>query len=403
MTKYTLYDIIYKEYLYKGVITTIRALKIRLFPTKEQERLFYKHIGCCRFIWNYMLSEHEKMYLEGDAYIHFFDLNKKVTALRQDKNYFWLKEISGSSLNLICRDLSDAYDRFFKKISKHPKYKSKKKSKKSFPVRSDTKRFYFTENYVKIEKLGKIKYKNNNKYKNIVGKDIKFYNPRISLVRNKWILSVGIDYENQVVELTNKSLGIDLGIKELAVCSFGGEKLVFHNINKTKRMKNLENKLKHIQRAISRKYRTNGSYDKTNNIVKYENIMRDIYYKMSCIRENYIHQTTHYLISLLPYRVVMENISIKDIVKNNYLSKTIMELCFYKFIRQMKYKCEKYEIEFVQADRFYPSSKTCSCCGNIKKDLKLSDRIYKCNECGLIIDRDFNAALNLEKYVVNQK
>ena len=347
-----------------------------------------------------MLNEHEKMYKEENKILSRYNMINIIPELKI-KKFIWLNEVSSTSLQIICKDLDIAYDNFFKKISGYPKYKSKKKSKKSFPVRSDMKRFYFTENYVKIEKLGKIKYKNNNRYKDIIRKDIKFYNPRISLVRNKWILSVGIDYENQVVKLTDKSLGIDLGIKELAVCSFGGEKLVFHNINKTKRMKNLENKLKHIQRAISRKYKTNKNYNKTNNIIKYENIMRDIHYKISCARENYIHQTTHYLISLLPYKVVMENLSVSDMIKNKYLAKEIQEQCFYEFISQMKYKCEEYEIEFVQADRFYPSSKTCSCCGNIKKDLKLSDRVYKCNECGLIIDRDFNAALNLERYVVN--
>ena len=350
-----------------------------------------------------MLNEHEKIYKEENRNLSKFDIKNILTPLKKDEKYQWLNEVSRKSLEIICEDLSRAYDSFFKKISNYPKYKTKKRSQKTFPVRGEVERFYFTQDYVKIEKLGKIKYKNNNKYKNIIGKDIKFYNPRISLVRNKWILSVGIDYENQVVELTDKSLGIDLGIKELAVCSFGGEKLVFHNINKTKRMKNLEKKLKHIQRVISRKYRINDSYDKTNNIIKYENIIKDIYYKMSCIRENYIHQTTHYLISLLPYKVVMENLSVSDIIKNKYLAKEIQEQCFYEFISQMKYKCEEYGIEFIQADRFYPSSKTCSCCGNIKKDLKLSDRIYKCNECGLIIDRDFNAALNLERYVVNQK
>lgn len=385
------------------MITTITSLKIRLFPNKEQEEMFYKHIGCCRFIWNYMLNEHEKVYKEENRNLSRFDMQNILTPLRKYKEYQWLNEVSRKSLEIICEDLSKAYDRFFKKISNYPKYKSKKKSKKCFPVRGSIKKFYFTENHVKIEKLGRIKYKNNTKYKDIIGKDIKFYNPRISLVRNKWILSVGIDYENQVVELTDKSLGIDLGIKELAVCSFGGEKLVFHNINKTKKMKNLENKLKHIQRVISRKYRANKNYNKTNNIIKYENIMRDIHYKMSCIRENYIHQITHYLVSLLPYKVVMENLNVSEMIKNKHLAKEIQEQCFYKFISQIKYKCKEYGIEFVQADRFYPSSKTCSCCGNIKKDLKLSDRIYKCDECGLIIDRDFNAALNLERYVVNQK
>lgn len=348
-----------------------------------------------------MLSEHERIYEEEHRNIYKYDMMRLMTNLKTMTEFYWLNEVSNKSLEIICKDLSLSYDKFFNKISRFPKYKSKKKSKKSFPIRGEKNRFYFTEDFVKIEKIGKVKYKS--KHKNIIGKYIKFHNPRISLVHNKWILSVGIDYESQVVELTDKSLGIDLGIKELAVCSFGGDKLVFHNINKTKRMKNLEHKLKHIQRIISRKYRTNKNYDKTKNILKYEEILRDIYYKMSCIRENYIHQTTHYLISLLPHKIVMEDLNASRMMKNKHLSKAISEQCFYKFIEQMRYKCEMYGIEFIQVDRFYPSSKTCSNCGCIKRDLKLSDRIYKCNECGLEIDRDFNAAINLERYVVNQQ
>ena len=349
------------------------------------------------------MEQHEKEYKERNRKMSRFDMQNLITPLRRKSNYLWLNDVSRKSLEIICEDLSKAYDRFFRKLSNYPKYKSKKKSNHTFPVRGTIGKFYFDNEFVKIEKIGRIKYINNSKYKNIIGKDIRFYNPRISLVNNKWILSVGIDYENQVVELTDKSLGIDLGIKELAVCSFGGKQLVFHNINKTKRMKNLEHKLKRIQRAISRKYRTNGNYNKTNNIIKYEEIMRNIYYKISCIRENYIHQTTHYLISLLPYRIVMEDLNVSGMMKNKYLSKAISEQCFYKFIEQMKYKSEQYGIEFIQVDRFYPSSKTCSNCGCIKKDLKLSNRVYECPECGLKIDRDFNAALNLERYVVNSK
>lgn len=346
------------------------------------------------------MEQHEKEYKQNNKNMSRFDMQNLITPLRKQKEYLWLNEVSRKSLEIICEDLSNAYDRFFRKLSKYPKYKSKKKSYKTFPVRGTIKRFYFTNEFVKVEKIGRIKYKS--KYKDITGMDIQFYNPRISLVHGKWILSVGIDYESQVVELTDKSLGIDLGVKELAVCSFGGKEIIFHNINKTKRMKNLEHKLKHIQRVISRKYRTNGNYDKTNNIVKYEEIMRNIYYKMSCIRKNYIHQITHYLVSLLPYKVVMEDLNVSGMLKNRCLSKVIKEQCFYEFVSQMKYKCEQYNIELIQADRLYPSSKTCSNCGCVKRDLKLSDRIYKCSECGLEIDRDFNAALNLERYVVNQ-
>ena len=139
---------------------------------------------------------------------------------------------------------------------------------------------------------------------------------------------------------------------------------------------------------------------KTNNIMKEEDKLRKLYAHVSNIRMNYIHQTTHFLVSKLPRRVIMEDLDIVDMMKNKHLSKAIKEQCFHEFIRQMRYKCEWRGIEFVQANRFYPSSKTCSCCGNIKRDLKLKDRVYKCDVCGLVIDRDYNAAINLSRYTV---
>lgn len=197
-------------------------------------------------------------------------------------------------------------------------------------------------------------------------------------------------------------MGIDLGVKELAVVAFDEESLVFHNINKSKKMKNLSKKLKHLQRGISRKYEDNRvgqKYKKTNNIMKEEMKLRKMHARIVNIRNNYIHQTTHSLVSLLPKRVVMEDLNVRGLMKNKHLSKAIQEQSFYEFIRQMKYKCEWRGIEFVQADRFYPSSKTCSTCGHVKSDLKLKDRTYICNECGTVIDRDYNAAVNLSRYV----
>ena len=233
----------------------------------------------------------------------------------------------------------------------------------------------------------------------------KFSNPRICYENNKWILSFGIECNNQAFELNDFSIGIDLGIKETAVVSFEDKSLIFKNINKTKRVKNLKRKLKHLQRKVSRKYHTNNknnTYEckwfKSNNILKTEEQIRKIYAKISNIRKNYNHQTTHKLVSLLPKRVVMEDLNISGMMKNRHLSKAIQEQCFYEFIRQMKYKCEWLGIEFIQADRFYPSSKTCNHCGNIKKDLKLSDRTYICEHCGFTIDRDLNAAMNLANY-----
>ena len=195
-------------------------------------------------------------------------------------------------------------------------------------------------------------------------------------------------------------MGIDLGVKVLCSVAFSGENIVIDNINKTINMKRKQKKLKRLQHKVSRKYHQNGSFKKTSNILKAEEQIRELSYHISMTRRNYIHQATHKFVSMRPYRVVMEDLNVSGMMKNKHLSKAIQEQCFYEFIRQMKYKCEWNSIEFIQVDRFYPSSKTCSCCGTINSNLKLGDRIYVCPECGLVIDRDYNAAINLMKYVV---
>ena len=154
---------------------------------------------------------------------------------------------------------------------------------------------------------------------------------------------------------------------------------------------------------MSRKYRTNGSYDETNAIKELKDQIKRLYFHISNIQKDYIHQTTNTLVSLSPDIVVMEDLNVQGMMKNRYNSRAIGEQCFFEFIRQMRYKCEENGIEFFQVDRFYPSSKTCSCCGAIKKDLQQGDRIYICKECGIVIDRDYNAAINLMKYKVHNQ
>ena len=378
----------------------IRTYRIRLFPTKEQEELIYKHIGCCRFIWNWALETQENYYKRSKKHYSAFDLMNMLTFLKKQEEYMWLNEISNHSLKVVCRDLDKAYKNFFKNNSGIPKFKSKKKSKMSYPVRQDY--LYFTDEFVQIEKLKKVKYKTS--YQIPLGKDAKFYNPRISLVNDKWILTVDYECENQIFELTDKIMGIDLGVKELAIVAYGDEQnndcLVFKNINKSIKMKKLQKKLKRLQRKQSRKYETNKSFEKTSNILKTEKQIRELYYHIANIRKNCIHQTTHTLVELLPCKVVMEDLNVSGIMKNRHLSRAIGEQNFYEFIRQMKYKCEEKGIEFIQVDRFYPSSKTCSKCGYIKSDLKLSDRTFICECCGNIIDRDYNAAINLMQYAI---
>lgn len=213
-----------------------------------------------------------------------------------------------------------------------------------------------------------------------------------------WVLTFGLEIENEIQQLTNEVLGIDLGIKYLAVCSNG---VVYKNINKDIAVKKLEKRLKRLQRKVSRKYELNkkggNRYIKTNNIKKLEKDIKNIHRRLKNIRLNYLHQTTTSIVKTKPCKVVMEDLNITNMMKNKSIAKHISKLGLYEFIRQMKYKCEWNDIEFIQVDRYYPSSKMCSKCGNIKHDLKLSDRIYTC-ECGLNIDRDFNASLNLMNY-----
>lgn len=377
----------------------IKGYKIRIYPTKEQEALIWKHIGSCRFIWNYMLDLQIRRYKNGEKHLSGFDMIRLLTPLKREEEYAWLKEVSNTSLQRTCSTLASDYDGFFRKRSGLPKFKSRKRSKPSFPVRSEA--IYFADHTVQIPKLGRVKYKSDFQFPEGTGH--KFSNARISFINGKYMLSFGMECENQVPELTDSVMGIDLGIKDLAVAACGDRHLVFHNINKSKNVRELKRKLKHTQRTISRKYEASkahtGRYEKTRNIEREENKLRKLHTRLTNIRLNYLHQTTSALIAMLPCMVVMEDLNVTGMMKNKHLSKAIAEQCFYEFIRQMRYKCEWNGIEFTQVPRFYPSSKTCSCCGSIKRDLKLSDRTYVCPDCGFTIDRDLNAAINLSRYV----
>ena len=376
----------------------IRTLKIRLLPTPEQEQVLWNHIGAARFIYNYMLAEQIRRYEAGEKHMSAFDMCRVISLLKQRDEFAWLKDISIGTLQRICADVAAAYANFFSKRASFPRFKSRKRSKPSFPAKDGVGNIWFSQTHVQIQKIGKVAYQTD--YDIPLGRERKFSNPRVQFVKasGKWILTVGVECESQAPVLTSKPMGIDVGVKDLAIVAFGDEQFVFHNINKSKRVRTLERKQRHVQRAISRKYRINGSYEKTRQIQKYERILRDIQFRLANIRSDYTHKTTHALVSMLPQTVVMEDLNVSGMMKNRHLAKAIKDQCLYEFICQMQYKCEERGVEFVQVSRFYPSSKTCSSCGAIKRDLKLSERTFVCPECGLHIDRDYNAALNLMRY-----
>lgn len=265
----------------------------------------------------------------------------------------------------------------------------------------------FTDTHVKVEKFSISKKRNKQKLnwiklceKGRIPTDCKYFNPRFTNDGLYWYVSVGVEVEDNTTFPTNEGVGIDLGVKDLAVCSDGN---IYKNINKTQKVRKLEKRKRRLQRSISRKYEKNkkrGSYCKTSNIVKREKELLKITKRLTNIRHNHLHQTTSEIVKRKPSFICMEDLNVSGMMKNKHLSKAVQEQKFYEFRKQIEYKSRWNNIPVIVADRFFPSSKLCSCCGNIKKDLKLSDRIYKC-ECGNIIDRDFQASLNLKAYGEN--
>ena len=372
----------------------IKSIKIRLSPTKEQEELMFQSVGIARFAYNWGLSKWEEMYKEGIKPSKAKIRKEFNNSIRKNDDFKWLYNVSGQITAQAFADLEDAYKNFFDGLAQRPKFKNKKKSKKSFYVRYDA--IKFSNNRVNIEKIGKVKYSSNYK----IPKLDKYTNPRCHFDGKYWYLTFGFEHgESQASLNEDLSIGIDLGISHLAIVNHLDKPI--KNINKSKEVRRLKKKLKRLQRQVSKKYEMNkkgSKFVKTNNIIKLERQIKLVHRRLNNIRNNHIHQATSKIIKLNPYRVVMEDLNVSGMMKNKHLAEKIAEQKFYEFKRQMKYKCEFNKIEFALADRWYPSSKACSCCKNIKKDLKLSDRTYNCNVCGLVIDRDKNASINLGNY-----
>lgn len=379
----------------------IKAYKVRLFPTEEQMEKIWQNIGASRFVWNYMLELQNKRYKDGEKHLGHFDMVKVLTELKKQDEYAWLKDADSKNANITCKDLDGAFKKFFKKQGGYPKFKSKKKSKASYPTNYERVDFY--DNYVQLPKLGRVKYKS--EYDMPLGKDAcKFTNPRISVTtKGKVILSFGMEYEPPKIKLNDYDMGIDLGIKDLAVVACGDNQVIYHNFNKSREMKQLTRKLKHLQRNVARKYRTNGSWEKTNNIKKEEKKIKELSEHIANKRLNYIHHMTRELVNMKPKRIVIEDLNVSGMMKNKHLSKAVQQASFYEIRRQIEYKSEWMGIEVVLADRFFPSSKTCHKCGYVHKGLRLKDRTYVCPECGYAEDRDINAAMNLRDYLPNDK
>lgn len=384
----------------------IKAIKVRLYPTRYQEELMFKSAGVARFSYNWGLAFLNNYYEKNNESLSIRDLRKEFTKLRNSKEYTWLKEVSSEIPQQALKDLGESFKKFFRKESSYPRFKKKGKCEISFFHLNN--KFIVKDKYIKLEKIGYVKMKDEGRLPvgNYKKDKIKVLNPRVKFNGKFWYLSLALEVEDKLNnKLTDISVGVDLGIKDLAIVSNIDKP--FKNINKSKEVKRLNKKLKRLQRQVSRKYDILKSGDafkkgekltKTQNIIKLEKQIKLVHKRIADIRLNHIHQTTNTIVKTKPCRVVVEDLNVRGLLKNKHLSKSISEQCFNKFITILEYKCKWNKIEFVKADRFFPSSKMCSCCGTIKTDLRLKDRTYICPNCNLIIDRDKNASINLANY-----
>ena len=389
----------------RGGIGLIETMKVQLRPNNKQLTKLFQYAGCTRFAYNWTIAREQENYKQGNKFLSDNELRKEFTQLKKQENYKWLNKISNNVTKQAIKDACNSYKRFFKGQSKYPKFKSKKNSKQSFY--QDNVKIQFTDTHVKVEGFAVNKKKNKQKLnwiklceKGRIPTNCKYMNPRITCDGLNWWLSVGVEVDDNKSIPTNEGIGIDLGLKDLAICSDGN---TYKNINKTNKVKKIEKRKRRLQRSTSRKYNMNKEgvrYKKTSNIIKREKELLKVIKRLTNIRHYYLHQVTSEIVKRKPSFICIEDLNVSGMMKNKHLSKAIQQQGFYEFRRQIQYKSEWNNIPVIIADRFFPSSKLCSCCGEIKKDLRLSDRIYRC-DCGNIIDRDFQASLNLKQYGEN--
>ncbi|MNL91012.1 putative transposase [compost metagenome] len=371
----------------------LKTLKVYLYPTKKQENKMLTFCHTSRFVYNWALTKKREMYEKEGVTLKLQDLITDLQILKSEEKYMWLKDTAEAVTKQAIKDLFIAYTNFFKQGRGYPRYKSRKRAKLSFYQRTDKLKIY--GNTIVITGIGRVKIKKCTKLPS------KPKNPRVLFDGKYWYLSLAYELEEHKVELTEKIIGIDIGIKDLAIRSDG---VVVPNINKTSKVKKLEKKLKRLKRKVSNKYEENkkrgGSYNKSKNIIKVEKRIRLIHRRLNNIRVNHLHNATSAIVKTKPCRVVVEDLNISGMMKNRNLARAIANQGLYRFQIFLEYKCNFDNIEFIKADRWFPSSKLCSCCGNKKTKLSLSERIYICDVCGMIKDRDLNSAINLSKYAI---
>ena len=376
-----------------------KALKIELKLTVAQKIKVCQTIGIERFIYNEYIKYNQEQYKLGNKFISANDFSKYINNIYLPNNpdKKWIKDVSSKSVKQAMTYGEQAFKKFFKGLTAFPVFKKKGKNELcAYFVKNNKTDFEFYRHKIKIPTLKFVRVKEYG----YIPKNTNIKSGTISKIADRYFLSLIIEVDD-IVKTKNKNikgLGIDLGIKDTAICSDGR---VFKNINKTIKIKKLKKKLKREQRKMSRSIEYSKSkkikLKELKNFNKKKLKVQKIFYRLNCIRDDYNNKIVDEITRAKLKYITIEDLKVSNMIKNKHLSKAIQEQNFYSIRTKLINKCKERNIELRLVDTFYPSSKICSCCANIKKDLKLNDRIYKCCNCGLEIDRDYNASINLEK------
>ncbi|WP_320949749.1 transposase [Fusobacterium sp.] len=376
-----------------------KALKIELKLTVSQKIKVCQTIGTERFIYNEYIKYNQEQYKLGNKFVSANDFSKYLNNIYLPNNpdKRWIKDVSSKSVKQAMTYGEKAFKRFFKGLSSFPIFKKKGRNELgAYFVKNNKKDFEFYRHKIKIPTLKFVRVKEYG----YIPKNTNIKSGTITKIANRYFLSLIIEVKD-IVKTENtstKGLGIDLGIKDTAICSDGK---IFKNINKTIKVKKLKKKLKREQRKMSRSYEYSKSkkikLQELKNFNKKKLKVQKIFYRLNCIRDDYNNKMVNEITRAKLKYITIEDLKVSNMIKNRHLSKAIQEQNFYSIRTKLINKCKERNIELRLVDTFYPSSKICSCCGNIKKDLKLNDRNYKCYNCGIEIDRDYNVSINLEK------
>ena len=380
----------------EGMRKLLKSFKTEINPTEEQKVKIRKTIGTCRYIYNFYLAHNKGLYDKGEK---FMSSNKFRAWLNNEylpnhPEYSWIKEAYSKAVTQAVNNGQTAFTKFFKHQSGFPIFKKKDKSDvKMYFVKNNPKDCRCERHRINIPSLGWVRIKEKG-YIPTTKDGYVIKSGTVSMKADRYYVSVLVEIlNNKIANNSNAGIGIDLGLKDFAIVSNGK---TYKNINKSARLKKLEKQLIREQRSLSRKYENvkKGESTQKTNIPKQRLKVQKLHHRIDNIRTDYINKTIAEIVKTKPSYITIEDLNVSGMMKNKHLSKAVASQKFYEFRTRLQAKCNENGIELRVVDRWFPSSKTCHCCGAIKKDLKLSDRIFKC-DCGYIEDRDFNAALNL--------